>query len=283
MKKSLGLLASILQYKDRVAVIKIGGEPLTSGDAFIKSFARQIQFLQKHGIAVILIHGAGPQIKASLARQSIERTRHPCGRWQTSADELTYVKRAMDRVNLELSLALQTAGCSVISATLNKRCLLSARQIDINSEDMTGLPCGVDLAGLKEIIQSGTVYITHSLGQDPVSGKFLNVNADDCARIFAEKTGAALLILGTSVDGVLDKEQNTIPIITPEIAAALKKDHIITDGMTVKVESGIAALEGGVGGVVLLNASRPAAFLKGFKTNSPLSSIIVPAKKHVFG
>jgi acetylglutamate kinase len=82
-------------------------------------------------------------------------------------------------------------------------------------------------------------------------GRLLNVNADTLASHLAAATGASRLVIAGGTSGVLDDQGKTIDRLTTHEAARLVKAGTANKGMVAKLQACRAALQAGVGDVVI--------------------------------
>src|SRR5229473_1055683 len=92
-------------------------------------------------------------------------------------------------------------------------------------------------------------------------GETYNINADTVAGAVAAAVGACRFLLLTDVPGVLDAEQRLIAELTAGEARRLIANGTISGGMIPKVETCLAAVEGGVEAAVILDGRVPHAIL----------------------
>ena len=92
-------------------------------------------------------------------------------------------------------------------------------------------------------------------------GQTYNINADTVAGALAGALNAKRMLLLTDVAGVLDAKGELIRQMTVAEARRAIKDGVATGGMIPKLETAIAAVEAGVGAVVILDGRRPHALL----------------------
>jgi acetylglutamate kinase len=123
-----------------------------------------------------------------------------------------------------------------------------------------GEPDKVDITVLTQILGRELIPVLAPVAAAANGGTF-NVNADTFAGAVAGALRAKRLILLTDVPGVLDKSKNLIKQLSIDEARHLIADGTIAGGMIPKVETCIAALEGGVEGVVILDGKVPHAVL----------------------
>ena len=92
-------------------------------------------------------------------------------------------------------------------------------------------------------------------------GATYNVNADTVAGAVAGALKAKRMLLLTDVKGVLDKNGELIREMTVAQAFEAIRTGVATGGMIPKLETAIAAIDGGVEAVVILDGRRPHAML----------------------
>jgi acetylglutamate kinase len=92
-------------------------------------------------------------------------------------------------------------------------------------------------------------------------GQTYNINADTVAGALAGALGAKRMLLLTDVAGVLDANGELIRQMTVAEARKAIADGVATGGMIPKLETCIAAVEAGVGAVVIMDGRRPHAML----------------------
>ena len=123
-----------------------------------------------------------------------------------------------------------------------------------------GEPDKVDITVLTQILGRELIPVLAPVAAAANGGTF-NVNADTFAGAVAGALRAKRLLLLTDVPGVLDRSKNLIKQLSVDEARRLIADGTIAGGMIPKVETCIAALEGGVEGVVILDGKVPHAVL----------------------
>jgi acetylglutamate kinase len=97
-----------------------------------------------------------------------------------------------------------------------------------------------------------------AIGED---GQTYNINADTMAGAVAAALGAARLFLLTDVPGVLDKQGELLTDLDPAKILGLQADGTISGGMIPKLETCLAAVQGGVDAAVILDGRVPHAML----------------------
>ena len=92
------------------------------------------------------------------------------------------------------------------------------------------------------------------IGED---GQTYNINADTVAGVIAAALGAKRMLMLTDVPGVLDAEKQLIPELTVAQIQAHIASGVISGGMIPKVETCVAAVQGGVQAAVILDGKQP--------------------------
>jgi acetylglutamate kinase len=164
-------------------VLKVGGAS-TAGVA--ESVAR----LRGEGHAVVVVHGAGPQISEEMARRGLE-VRFVGGRRVTTPEALEVVRESF--------AAVSEAVCAAIGADAVG---LAGDEIGLLAEPVpelglvgTALPSAP--AAVISALAAGLVPVVSPLARGP-----LNVNADEAAAGLAIGLGARRLFFLTDVAGV---------------------------------------------------------------------------------
>lgn len=240
-------MSSLSVFAGKTIVIKIGGNSIAEDPHFLPGIAAQLRQLQTARISLVLVHGGGPQIDAALRAAGITPVKGADGRRLTDAASMDVVARTMRIISLSVAEALQQAGCQ---AMIPSQTPVIAQPLHEDG-DRTGRPVLVEADMLREWLQSGDVVLLNSVGHG-LDGLSYNINADDYALAVAAGLRAERLILATNVKGVWGADRQPIPRLTPALAADLIKQGVIAGGMIPKVESALAALTAGVGGIAII-------------------------------
>jgi acetylglutamate kinase len=108
-----------------------------------------------------------------------------------------------------------------------------------------------------------------------VNGETYNINADTAAGAIAGAVGATRLFLLTDVAGVLDRNKQLIPQLTPSQARRLIADGTISGGMIPKIETCLDAVDEGVEAAVILDGRVPHALLLEIFTTGGAGTMIL--------
>jgi acetylglutamate kinase len=264
-------LPYLQRYEGATVVIKFGGNAMGDDDA-MDSFARDIVLMRQVGVNPIVVHGGGPMINDMLKRLDIK-------------SEFVRGKRVTDKATVEVVEA-------VLSGLVNKRIVqaingqggravgLSGKDANLMICDQTdpslgfvGTPALMDPTILRTLTASEMIPVIAPLGAGR-NGETFNVNGDTAAGAIAASLKADRLLLLTDVEGVKNAEGQVITEISPEQIREMTENGTIAGGMIPKTETALAAIEGGVRAVVILDGRAPNACLLELFTNHGAGSLI---------
>lgn len=264
-------LPYLQRYDGAVVVIKFGGHAMGSPEA-MASFARDIVLLKQVNVNPVIVHGGGPMINEMLERLEIK-------------SEFVNGKRISDEKTVEVVEM-------VLSGTINKRIVqainaegghavgLSGKDADlmiceraVPDLGFVGEPAEVNPKVLRELAASGYIPVIAPLGAGR-NGETYNVNGDTAAGAIAAALKADRLLLLTDVDGVRDASGAVVTQLTPDHVRQMTADGTIAGGMIPKTETALAAIDGGVRAVVILDGRAPNAVLLELYTEHGAGSLI---------
>jgi acetylglutamate kinase len=237
---------------DKAGSDKNGGDP----------FARDVVLLKQVGIDPIVVHGGGPQIGRMLKRLGIE-SRFIDGLRVTDRATMEVVEMVLaGTINKELVAAINAAGGCAIGLSGKDGGLIEARKLARDGADLgfVGEPERVSERVLAAFRQSDIIPVIAPIGVG-ADGETYNINADTVAGAVAAAVRARRFLLLTDVPGVLDRDGQLIPELTAAEARRLIADGTISGGMIPKVETCLAAVEGGVAAAVIVDGRVPHAIL----------------------
>ncbi len=256
-------LPYIRRFHGRTFVVKYGGHAMV--DAELKaSFAKDICLLRYVGIHVVVIHGGGPQINATLAKMGVAST-FVSGLRITDEETMDVVEMVLGgHINQEIVGLICMQGGRAVGLSGKDDTFIRARKLAaVRAKGEHGEETLVDPGRVGEIIEivpeivdqlvrSGFIPVIAPIGVDR-DGRSLNINGDTAAGKVAEALRAEKLILLTDVEAVRDGDGELIRSLTAPDAARLIERGIIHSGMIPKVQCGLDALAGGVKKVHMLD------------------------------
>ncbi|HEY4335929.1 MAG TPA: acetylglutamate kinase [Puia sp.] len=261
-----------------LAIIKIGGNSIDEEDklsSFLEAFA-----------AVkgkkILVHGGG-----KLATRMAETLGIPQqlidGRRITDAETLKIVTMVYaGYINKNIIAQLQARGCNAIGLTgadgnaiLAHKRTAAAKTGKMQPSADNAIDYGfagdvdaIDAKFLAGLLQQDKTLVFAPITHDG-KGQLLNTNADTIARELAVALSAdfdTILIYSFEKSGVLlnaEDDSSVIPKINPSSYQQLKDQQLIFAGMIPKLDNAFAALDSGVGKVIIGRAEELQKLLTG--------------------
>ena len=272
------------RYNGQSVVIKYGGHAM--GDAELAAeFAADMVLIKQVGMHPVVVHGGGPQIGAMLERLAI-KSDFVDGLRITDQATVEIVEMVLaGSINKAVVAAINQAGGSSVGLSGKDAGLIQARRLTRTSVDpdsqiekvldlgFVGEPAHVDVAILKTLAENRVIPVVAPIGLG-ATGETFNINADTAAGAVAVADGAKRLLMLTDVAGVLDGDGNLISELSVGEARALIADGTIKGGMIPKIETCVAAVEGGVEAAVILDGRVKHAVLLEMFTPHGVGTII---------
>ncbi len=223
-------------------LVKLGGT-LLDVDATRERMARQIAAISTRA-SVVVVHGGGRQMTQYLTERGIESQFVNGLRVTTPAILDAVVKVVAGSVNRQLTASLNSAGARAVGISGIDASLAEAETMD-PALGSVGRITRVNPELLQHLISGGFLPVVACVAGDR-QGRFYNVNADQMAVACAAAFGADQLIFLTDVAGVLDRDKNLVPHLTPAAGESLIATGVATGGMLAKLNAAHAALRQGV-------------------------------------
>lgn len=165
-------------------VLKVGG-------AVAERAAAHVLALHREGHEVCVVHGAGPQISAEMARRGLETT-FVEGRRVTHASALEVVRESLAQVNAALCAAIGPLAVGLMGDEIG------IEAVQIPELGLVGDPLPSRPAPVLGALDEGRIPVVSPLAAGP-----LNVNADETAVALAAGLAADRILFVTDVPGLL--------------------------------------------------------------------------------
>ena len=271
-------------YKDKIFIIKIGGELLRDISS-ARKLLKQIATIHQFGIKVILVHGGGPQL-TEMIEKSGQVSEFNNGRRVTDQSTISLAVMVLNgEVNTKLlaisvELGIPAIGISGIDGGMivtKKRKKIKDETGDLIDYGYVGDISSVNMDILNTQLDAGYIPIISSLTAN-ADGVILNVNADTIAATIAYELSAEKLILMTSVPGILmdaNDKTSLISYINHDSLKKMKSNGKLTDGMLQKVDAIGLALDNGVSRVHIISSNSEDSLLTEIFTNHGTGTLIV--------
>jgi acetylglutamate kinase len=244
-------LPYIRRFHGRTFVIKYGGSAMIDAE-LQESFVRDVLLLKYVGINIVVVHGGGPQIDATLRSLGIQPYKVE-GLRVTDDRTMEVVEMVLGgRINKAIVSMLGRQGGRAVGLSGIDDGLLLAEKLPPVETKAGPIDTGrvgeireVRPAVLSALIAAGFLPVVAPLGVDR-EGRSLNINADTAAGEIAAALKAEKLMLMTDTAGVCDRTGALIHSLSSGEIARLREADVITGGMIPKVECALSALSGGV-------------------------------------
>ena len=264
-------LPYLQRYHGATVVIKLGGHAMGS-DAATESFSRDIVLMQQVGVNPVIVHGGGPMINAMLDRLGI-KSEFVDGKRVTDAATMEVVEMVLSgRINKQIVQAINTQGGKAIGLSGKDANLMICDFAD-PALGFVGKPKKVNPDFLRELAAAGIIPVIAPIGAGE-NGESFNVNADTAAGAIAAALGADRLLLLTDVAGVKGSDDEVLTALSADQVRQMIADGTIAGGMIPKTETALAALDGGVRAVVIIDGRAPNACLLELFTDHGAGSLI---------
>lgn len=244
---------------EKLTVVKVGGAVVEDEE----QLARLLNDFAAIEGNKVLVHGGGRRATKVAASLGIE-SKMVNGRRITDRDMLEVVTMVYGGlVNKNVVARLQANGVNALGLTGADMDVLRSRKRPIKDGIDFGYVGDVERAdgkALQTLIGAGIVPVMAPLTHDG-KGNILNTNADTIAGETAKALAPfydVTLIYSFEKKGVLanpDDDDSVIPMITPADFERYKADGTVAGGMIPKLENAFAAIDAGVGRVIITLAS----------------------------
>ena len=246
--------------KQQLTIVKVGGavvEDPAQLDCLLTGFCRL-------GGRKALVHGGGRRATLVASRLGIE-SRMVGGRRVTDADMLEVVTMVYGGlVNKNIVAQLVARGVNALGLTGADIDVMRSRRRPVTADGVdfgfVGDVERADAERLAALVEQGAVPVLAPLTHDG-HGQLLNTNADTIAAEAAKALAASYdvtLAYCFEKPGVLadpDDPRSVIPSITRPDFERLCADGTVAGGMVPKIENALAAVEAGVGRVLITEAA----------------------------
>ena len=279
----LEALPYIQRFRGEVFVLKYGGSFMDSPDpAERHRVAREIVFLEAVGINPVVVHGGGKAVTRALESAGLTTT-FLQGQRVTDEATVQVVDEVLSReINPEIVRAIEELGGRARGFAGPE--IFRCRKFLPNDEHGNQIDLGyvgevyeVNVAPLRECIRRGVTPVISptARGED---GRTYNCNADVAAARTAVALWARRLVFMSDVPGLL-RDPNDPDSLMRHLRASevpeLKTRGIVGEGMIPKVESAVAAIQGGVEKVQFVDGRVPHSILLEIFTDAGVGTEVV--------
>jgi acetylglutamate kinase len=255
-------LPYILKYKDKIMVIKYGGNAMV--DENLKRLVMEdVVMLSSLGMKVVLVHGGGPEINQAFKAYGKETIKVDGLRY-TDREGADIVQMVLaGKVNKDLVKLIGTKGGKAIGLSGMDGGMIKCKFKNQDKYGFVGDISEVNPDVIMTALDHGYIPVISTVGTDE-DGNSYNINADTAAARIAGALKAEAFIAVTDIKGLL-RDKNDDSTLIHEINVSelktLEKQGIIDGGMIPKVECCVEARRRGVNKVFIIDGRVPHAIL----------------------
>ncbi len=265
-------------HRGRTFVIAFGGEAVA--DRGFRDLIHDLATLHGLGIRLVLVHGARPQIQASLAQRGTG-FRYVNGLRVTDADALACVKEAAGTLRVEIealfSQGLANSPMAGVRIPVASGNFVTAKPLGIlDGIDYlhTGVVRRIDREALLQRLDDGAVALMPPIGYSP-TGEVFNLSATDVARSAAIALKADKLIFLLEGEGLTDAQGQLVSnVLSREVGELLETDTHLTGDLAQALRAGADACIQGVKRVHLVPRRLDGALLRELFTRDGVGTLI---------
>ena len=206
-------------------VVKVGGAVAAESAAAVLELAREYE--------VCVVHGAGPQITATMQRLGLP-VEFVGGRRVTTTAVLAVVRTSFEAVNHDLCSAIGPLAVPLVGDEIG------LRAERVSGLGLVGDPLPSSPPAIVDALAAGRIPVVMPIAEGP-----LNVNADEAAAALALGLGAERLLFLTDVDGVI-LDGRVADAIDAAHATALLDGGSLEGGIVPKLRAATTAAREGV-------------------------------------
>ena len=206
-------------------VVKVGGAVAAESAAAVLELARECE--------VCVVHGAGPQITATMQRLGLP-VEFVGGRRVTTTAVLAVVRTSFETVNHALCCAIGPLAVPLVGDEIG----LQAERVP--GLGLVGDPLPSCPPAIEDALAAGRIPVVMPIAEGP-----LNVNADEAAAALALGLGAERLFFLTDVAGLI-LDGRVADAIDAAHATALLDGGSLEGGIVPKLRAATAAAREGV-------------------------------------
>ena len=267
-------LPYIQNYYGKTVVVKYGGSAMED-DALKKAVMGDVVLLTLVGVKIVLVHGGGPEISATLKKLGKESV-FIDGLRVTDKETVEVAQMVLaGKVNKGLVNLIQNVGGRAVGLSGMDGHLIEAKMLD-EKLGYVGEIVAIHPEPIKDLLEKGYIPVVSTIGCDK-AGNTYNINADTAAAYIAGALQAESLINMTDTKGVLQDATNPDSLIVRLSLSdipKLQESGVITGGMIPKLECCAHAVEKGANRAFIIDGRVPHAILIELLTDEGIGTMV---------
>ena len=273
--KNQSFYQSILQ--NSILVIKVSGKICDnegSIDNVISDIKELLNSISK--LKVVLVFGFGRQLDNYMINVHSIEPKKINGRRVTSSTDIEAAKKISGQILIDIFSLSSRYNIRNFPIPISKKDFIAAKKRDVVDNidyGQVGDVVSVDALQIKNLFKEHDMIIMPSLVLDKNTSEVLNVNADTIATELAINLSASKLIFISDVPFIKDTQGERISAVDENVARKLFDEKIISNGMIVKVENSLKALNQGVQKIHIISGEIKNALINELETEEGIGTV----------
>ena len=273
--KNQSFYQSILQ--NSILVIKVSGKICDnegSIDNVISDIKELLNSISK--LKVVLVFGFGRQLDNYMINVHSIEPKKINGRRVTSPTDIEAAKKISGQILIDIFSLSSRYNIRNFPIPISKKDFIAAKRRDVVDDidyGQVGDVVSVDALQIKNLFKEHDMIIMPSLVLDKNTSEVLNVNADTIATELAINLSASKLIFISDVPFIKDTQGERISAVDENVARKLFDEKIISNGMIVKVENSLKALNQGVQKIHIISGEIKNALINELETEEGIGTV----------
>jgi acetylglutamate kinase len=274
MSKTQSFYQSILQ--NSTLVVKVSGK-ICDNQQSIENVIGDIKELLStiSKLKVVLVFGFGRQLDNYMKDIHNIEPNKVNGRRITSQDDIEAAKKISGQILIDIFSLSSRYNIRNFPIPISKKDFIAAKKRDVVDGidfGQVGDVVSVDALEIQKLFKEHDMIIMPSV-LDKNTADVLNVNADTIATELAVNLSASKLIFISDVPYIKDLKGERISSVDENVAKKLFEEKIISDGMVVKVENSLKALNQGVQKIHIISGEIKNALLTELETEEGIGTV----------
>ena len=273
--KNQSFYQSILQ--NSILVIKVSGKICDnegSIDNVISDIKELLNSISK--LKVVLVFGFGRQLDNYMINVHGIEPKKINGRRVTYPTDIEAAKKISGQILIDIFSLSSRYNIRNFPIPISKKDFIAAKKRDVVDNidyGQVGDVVSVDALQIKNLFKEHDMIIMPSLVLDKNTSEVLNVNADTIATELAINLSASKLIFISDVPFIKDTQGERISAVDENVARKLFDEKIISNGMIVKVENSLKALNQGVQKIHIISGEIKNALINELETEEGIGTV----------
>ena len=273
--KNQSFYQSILQ--NSILVIKVSGKICDnegSIDNVISDIKELLNSISK--LKVVLVFGFGRQLDNYMINVHSIEPKKINGRRVTSPTDIEAAKKISGQILIDIFSLSSRYNIRNFPIPISKKDFIAAKRRDVVDDidyGQVGDVVSVDALQIKNLFKEHDMIIMPSLVLDKNTSEVLNVKADTIATELAINLSASKLIFISDVPFIKDTQGERISAVDENVARKLFDEKIISNGMIVKVENSLKALNQGVQKIHIISGEIKNALINELETEEGIGTV----------